>query len=515
MPRSRERLVRRAVLHVGAAVPPALAGRRHRSKFLLGAAVTSAIAQGGGDGCRRDEHGQAGPIPTHARPGRGAEIARAVSPLVVARALVAPAGSTYHLSMRPPLSSLRASATPLRSALRYRRWVGAATLAAALGCGDGSGTDRDAGDVSSDAALADADTGDAAPATVALTLDLVTEPATADEVADVLAAWETRDTSAREVTVEASGSIALGAESMTFVVLAHTVGDLRHVGAVLVPESLSSPVSAPVLVYCHGGYTGEGGLPPFRIEDLASRLPDGPLRGELVYVIPAYRGERIEIDGVAYAGEGAPSIGDREVDDAMALLSAALAQVPQADPDRVAVLGESRGGLVALEMGARDPRVDLVLDAYGPTDFRIGLASSGVDDALFEAAVQQALAAPDDPATLLLRSIVPIDQVSQADDGALVISAAGRRALRENLARSAPLAYAAELPVTETHHGSLDGTAAVEYSRALAEAMAAAGRPSPGPSFTYFEYEGGDHDLATLPGAVERLGEAIERVLAP
>jgi acetyl esterase/lipase len=342
----------------------------------------------------------------------------------------------------------------------------------------------------------------------------VTAPTTADELADMLAAWEARDIFARDVTVEATGSIALGAEPMTYIVLAHTVGDQRHVGAVLVPESLSSPASAPVLVYCHGGYTGEGGLPPFRVEDLASRVPDGPLRGELVYVVPAYRGERIEVAGVAYAAEGAPSIGDREVDDAVALLTVALARVPEADPDRVAVLGESRGGLVALEMGARDPRVDLVLDAYGPTDFRIGLATSGVDEALFDGAVRQALAAPDDPATLLLRSIVPIDQVGQ-DDGALVISAAGRRALRENLARSAPVAYAAELPVTETHHGSLDGTAPVEYSRALAEAMAAAGRPSPGPSFTYFEYEGGDHDLATLPGAVERLGEAIERVLPP
>lgn len=417
--------------------------------------------------------------------------------------------------MRPPLSVRRWSTAQLRSLLRWQQWVCAAALAAALGCGDGSDADRDAGAGSGDAGLADAGAGDAAPAAVPLTLDLVTEPTTADEVADLLAAWASRDTSARDVTVEASGSLALGAAPMTFVVLAHTVGELRHLGAVLVPESLSSPASAPVLVYCHGGYTGEGGLPPFRVEDLASRVPDGPLRGELVYVVPAYRGERIEVGGVAYAGEGAPSIGDREVDDAMALLSAALEQVPEADPDRVAVLGESRGGLVALEMGARDPRVDLVLDAYGPTDFRIGLASSGVDEALFDGAVRQALAAPDDPATLLLRSIVPIDQVSQTDGGALLISAAGRRALRENLARSAPLAYAAELPVTEAHHGSLDGTATVEYSRALAEAMAAAGRRSPGPSFTYFEYEGGEHDLATLPGAVERFGEAIERVLPP
>jgi hypothetical protein len=395
-----------------------------------------------------------------------------------------------------------------------RRLLGALAAAAlsALGCGSDSDPD---GSGSGDAGLADAAAADAAPASSVLTLDLLTAPSTAGEVADVRASWAARDTDARDVTVEATGSVVLGEAAMTYVVLAHTVGGLRHVGAVLVPEALSSQASAAVLVYAHGGFTGEGGLPPFRVEDLATRVPDGPLREQLVYVVPAYRGERIEVGGVAYTGEGPPSIGDREVDDAMALLSAALAEVPEADADRVAVLGESRGGLVALEMGARDPRVDLVLDAYGPTDFRIGLASAGVDEALFQASVRQALAAPDDLATLLLRSIVPIDQVSEDDGGALVISAAGRRALRENLARSAPVAYAADLPVTETHHGDADGTASVEYSRALADAMASAGRPSPGPSFTYFEYEGGEHDLATLPGAVERFGEAIARVLEP
>ncbi|HTE56275.1 MAG TPA: prolyl oligopeptidase family serine peptidase [Kofleriaceae bacterium] len=406
--------------------------------------------------------------------------------------------------MRPSLLALGGSTARL-----------AAILGAALGCGGGSDADPDAGGGSGDAGLPDAAPVDAALAPVPLTLDLLTEPTTADEVTDVRAAWEARDTAARDVTVEATGSTALGDVPMTYVVLAHTVGGLRHVGAVLVPDGLSSPASAPVLIYAHGGLTVEGGLPPLPAEELASRVPDGPLRGQLVYVIPAYRGERIEVDGVAYAAEGTPSLGDREVDDVMALLSAALAEVPEADPDRVAVLGESRGGLVALELGARDPRVDLVLDAFGPTDFRIGLVSSGVDEALFQASVRQALAAPDDLATLLLRSIVPIDQVSEGDDGELLISAAGRRALRENLARSAPLTYAADLPVTETHHGTADGTAAVEYSRALADAMAAAGRPSPGPSFTYFEYEGGGHDLATLPGAVERFGEAIERVLTP
>jgi hypothetical protein len=55
----------------------------------------------------------------------------------------------------------------------------------------------------------------------------------------------------------------------------------------------------------------------------------------------------------------------------------------------------------------------------------------------------------------------------------------------------------------------------VLYSRALADAMADAGRASPSNSFTYFEYDGGSHDLATLPGAVGHLADAINRELTP
>ena len=227
--------------------------------------------------------------------------------------------------MRPPLPALRSPTSRPGSTRRSPgARLAAAALAAALGCGGGSESDPDAGGAD-DAGPADAAPPDAAPAPVPLTLDLLTAPTTADEVAEVRASWAARDTAARDVTVEATGSLTLGETAMTYLVLAHSVGGLRHVGAVLVPDGLSSPASAAVLIYAHGGLTVEGGLPPFRVEDLASRAPGDALRGQLVLVIPAYRGERIEVAGVTYTGEGTPSIGDREVDDVMALLSAALA----------------------------------------------------------------------------------------------------------------------------------------------------------------------------------------------
>lgn len=340
-----------------------------------------------------------------------------------------------------------------------------------------------------------------------LTLADVVAPATEAEVAAVVRDWNSRDTRARDVKVEATVTVTLGAVPMTATVYSHAVAGVRHVGAVLVPTALTAPASAPVLVYAHGGYAGPGGFPYFPVESLAERVPGDPLRSQFIYVVPAYRSERIQVAGTTYAAGGAPSIGNYDVDDAMALLSVALERVPQADAARVAVFGESRGGLVALEMGARDPRIDLVVDAFGITDFRIAFAE--ISEELFLEGIRQALADPGAPEAVLTASLIPLDAVTERADGTLEITAEGYRRLRETLARTAPVAYAARLPRTQVHHGAADAAASVAYSRALAEAFAKAGRPSGSDSFTYYEYPGGAHDLATLPGFFTRFAGVL------
>ena len=344
--------------------------------------------------------------------------------------------------------------------------------------------------------------------TVPLTLAQLLPAPTASEVAAIRSDWTARNTAAQNVAVEASGSLTWGAVPMRYTVYRHTVAGERHVGVVLVPEALGVSERAPVLVYTKGGYTGLGGFDA-PVEQIATRLPGEPLRSRLVYVIPAYRGERLQVAGTSYLAAGQADVGNFDVDDTMALLSVALDRVPQADAARVAVVGESRGALVALEMAARDPRVDLVVDAYGPTDFRQGFAN--VPDADFQASVRAAIENPTDLTHLLTRSLLPLDQITVGADGSLAITAAGLREARLRLARTAPVAYVADLPVTQVHHGTADATASVASSRALAAAFAAAGRPSGSGTFTYFEYDGGQHDVTTLSGYFARVGDVLTR----
>jgi acetyl esterase/lipase len=339
----------------------------------------------------------------------------------------------------------------------------------------------------------------------------VLAPVTDAELQRVAQEWAARDISARDVTQLASGTVTLGTVPMTYRVLDHLVDGAHHVGVVLVPASLTAP--APVLVYAHGGYTGDGGLPPFTVEQLASRIPGQPLRERLIYVIPSYRGERLRIANTTYSSGGDTLIGTTDLTDTAALLSAVFATTPLADSNRVAIFGESRGGMVALALGAVDDRFDLVIDAFGPTDFRRDIA--GLPPGLFEAAVAGAVADPRGPATLLLRSLIPVEEVTVQPDAGLLITEAGYREMRRRMAATSALAAPSRLPATQVHHGTADPTASVEYSRALAAAMADAGRASPSERFTYFEYDGGSHGLDTLPGAIPRMAEALNRELAP
>ena len=310
-------------------------------------------------------------------------------------------------------------------------------------------------------------------------------PPTAAEIAVVEAEWAARDTEVYEPRVESRHTGRGGRRTL---VISHTVDGVRHFGAVRIPAGADT-VRLPVLVIAHGGDRGATGYQFFH---------QGPIAEGWIQVVPSFRSERLILSPLRwYRSKGSPSPWDRDVDDAMALLGTVLAQVPQADSSRVAVLGRSRGAGVALLMGIRDRRVDAVVDFFGPTDFFIPPV--------------RALAAR------AIRSRIPkLPGAGYLADSVLFALRDGRISLeraRIELLRRSPAWFADQLPPTQIHHGSEDGEVPMLHSERLADALRELGTHAA--EWEYHRYPGGKHAPKTLRGSEQRAADFLNRFVDP
>ncbi len=146
-------------------------------------------------------------------------------------------------------------------------------------------------------------------------------------------------------------------------------------------------------------------------------------------------------------------------------------------------------------MAARDPRVDAVVEFFGPTDFFDQYARE-----IFEEALAGQLR--DLPGLEYLNATViqpwKVGTLSTAD-------------ARSEMVRRSAVHFVDRLPAVQIHHGTADTVVAVSQAERLIEAMRAAGRTEP--DFDPNIYPGGEHDPFTLPGAVERTAEFLTRFL--
>jgi len=320
-------------------------------------------------------------------------------------------------------------------------------------------------------------------------LDPLFAAPSASELAAVRADWAARDPAPADVRVESTQQLALGAASATVRVLSHAIAGGRHYGAVV--QVGNAPAgSLPVVVYLHGGAGGAA-----VDELLLLSLALGDAFGSFVWVVPSFRSEPLQVRGTTYRSGGSASPWDRDVDDAIALLGAALATTPAADPARVGTLGFSRGGGVALLMGIRDRRVDRVVSFSGPTDFL-----GGDIRALMEDAIEGEL--PSLPGLDALDRTL----IRPFAEGALPLAQA-----RLELVRRSPVLFADQLPATQLHHGTADPVVAVSQAERLIAELRRLGRGTPpqaspgGPTpDEWYLYEGAGHDPLALAGAVGR-----------
>lgn len=311
-------------------------------------------------------------------------------------------------------------------------------------------------------------------------IEAIFAPATSAEIEVVRAEWSARDVTPVDVRIEATEPFVLGTMPATLSIVSHAIEGGRHYGAVVTP--LGAPVgSLPVVVYAHGG---DSGVDTDDLGLFASFLGDAA--AGFTWVIPSFRSETLLTNERSWRSGGEPSPWDRDVDDALALLDAALDLEPAADEDRIAVLGFSRGAGVALLMGIRDGRIDRVVDFFGPTDFFGPYVRTVVEQAL-EGNVRD------------LPGLADLNQQLIQPFAAGMLSASD---VRPELVRRSVVLFAADLPTLQIHHGTADSVVDVSQAASLIEQLESLGRGAPDDGF--FLYEGGAHHPLTLNGSVPR-----------
>jgi dipeptidyl aminopeptidase/acylaminoacyl peptidase len=289
---------------------------------------------------------------------------------------------------------------------------------------------------------------------------------------------------------EQQSSVLIGSgAAATLRVVSHTVEGIRHYGAIITPNAAAAR-AAPVLVYSHGG---DGGVGVEEALFLSASL--GALGGRFVWVVPSFRSETLRAGGSSWTSEGPASPWDHDVDDALALVNATLANTPAADPERVAVLGFSRGAGVGLLMAARDPRIDQVVDFFGPTDF----LGPHVRQILEEALSGQVRNLPG-------LTVLNARYVQPFGSGTLPLA----EMRRQLLLRSSTF-FAERMRGVQVHHGTADAIVEVSHAESLIGRLQAIGRRAP--DFEFYLYPGGEHNPLTLPGSPERTIAYLGRLL--
>lgn len=311
-------------------------------------------------------------------------------------------------------------------------------------------------------------------------------PPTASEIQSVESEWAGRMTDAVDVQVVEQFRLS----TSTLSIVSHQVGDVRHYGAIIAPDGAGAG-SLPVIVYAHGGDSGVS------IDDevlpVLSLL--GNIRNRFIVVVPSFRAESIRFQERTWNSDGPSSPWDFDVDDALSLLSVTAIVIPEADLARIGVIGLSRGAGVGLLMSIRDPRISVVIDFFGPTDFFGPFIQEVIEEALLGSL-------RDLPGLDFLndRYIQPIKRGEMTEEDA-----------RPELIRRSPVLFVDRIPNLQIHHGNLDMIVPISQGKSLEAAMLASGRSSS--DFESYFYEAGQHNPLSLEGSLDRTVDFLSRLL--
>jgi len=293
-------------------------------------------------------------------------------------------------------------------------------------------------------------------------IDALFSPPTATERRAVLDDWASRSARVQGWRVEES----VRDDGFRMDIVSHQLDGNRHYAAVRMPEDYRAGQSAPILVLNHGGWEGVDA-------DWAFHVADDCL-ADFFVLVPSFRGEALRTQRRTYQSTGAQSLIDRDVDDTMALISGVIANYAGAQGDDVSAWGYSRGGGTSLLLGIRDPRVDRVVNVFGPTDV---LTAPHMADRVRD--------------TLRGEDYGPFYDFPAGWTQAYLDGEMSYKALRHKLLSGSALHFADLLPErVQTHHGARDTIVPVSNARALDRALNEHGDRV---DSTYFEYRFGGH----------------------
>lgn len=143
--------------------------------------------------------------------------------------------------------------------------------------------------------------------------------------------------------------------------LAYSVDGLALEAWLYAPRQPAPGRRYPVLVYCRGGTAAFGALDPENLVDFHRWARAGYL-----VVAPNYRGSRLENGRIT---NGVDEWGGRDLRDVWALLPL-LRGLPEADPDRMVLVGFSRGAVMAFELLRQGFPARAVATVGGVTNLR-------------------------------------------------------------------------------------------------------------------------------------------------
>ncbi len=322
-------------------------------------------------------------------------------------------------------------------------------------------------------------------------LDELFAPPTAAEIQAIENEWQQRTISVDEYNVIMDSTVQIVTSILDLKIVSHRVDGNLHYGAVLVPRTDHSE-ALPLLTYTHGGDYG------LNVDELLQVIGMiGDSINEFIYTAPSFRSEPLNFAGQTWQSEGDPSPWDRDVDDALSLIEAVLQNETQADPERLAVLGFSRGACVGMLMGIREPRIDVIVEFFGPTDFHGEYVREITRNALQGT----------------LEDLPGIDHLNGSFIQPLKSGTLSIADVRPELTRRSPVYFIADLPVLQVHHGTNDQIVNVSQAEALIEAANAAGLTEP--QFEYYLYDGGGHNPLTLAGSIPASIEFLLQIANP